>query len=112
MMYKKIPIAIYNRDLYVTNDEATAIKLAKKLGNRMLTGEDILNCNGFALNCGFSHLVYVHKAESYKTVAHEATHVALDIFMDSGAIVDTGNQEPLAYLIGYLSGEMSRWLYK
>ena len=35
-------------------------------------------------------------------IAHEATHVALCIFNDVGAVVDYDNQEPLAYLIGWV----------
>ena len=36
-------------------------------------------------------------------VAHEAAHAALDIFDDCGCIVDPKNQEPFAYLIGYIA---------
>ena len=34
-------------------------------------------------------------------IAHESTHVAMYIFGDTGCIADPGNQEPLAYLIGW-----------
>ena len=44
------------------------------------------------------------------TVAHEATHVALDI-TDRHAIDPTsGNGEPLAYLVGWLTEWMTRHL--
>lgn len=33
--------------------------------------------------------------------AHEATHVALDLFNDIDTKVDYTNQEPLAYLVGF-----------
>lgn len=36
-------------------------------------------------------------------IAHEASHAALDIFEDCNCIVDTRNQEPFAYLIGYIA---------
>lgn len=35
-------------------------------------------------------------------IAHESTHVALSIFGDIGAIVTMEDQEPLAYLVGWV----------
>lgn len=36
-------------------------------------------------------------------IAHEATHAAMDIFGDIGIVPDVNNQEPLAYLVGWIS---------
>lgn len=37
------------------------------------------------------------------TITHEAVHAALEVFDYVGASVDTKNQEPFAYLCGYIS---------
>ena len=36
-------------------------------------------------------------------ISHEATHAAMDIFGDIGIVPDVNNQEPLAYLVGWIS---------
>lgn len=36
-------------------------------------------------------------------VTHESVHAAMDIFRDIGADVDIGNQEPFAYLAGWIA---------
>lgn len=36
-------------------------------------------------------------------IAHEATHAALNIYEYVGAEVDTKNQEPFAYLLGWIA---------
>lgn len=35
--------------------------------------------------------------------AHEAVHIALDIYTEVGAKVDPGNQESFAYFVGYIA---------
>lgn len=35
-------------------------------------------------------------------ICHEATHAAMDIFRDLGLFIDTDNQEPFTYLVGYI----------
>ena len=35
--------------------------------------------------------------------AHEAAHIALDIYMEVGAKVDPDNQESFAYFVGYIA---------
>lgn len=36
-------------------------------------------------------------------IAHEATHAAIDIFADCGCRIDAENQEPFAYLVGWIA---------
>lgn len=36
-------------------------------------------------------------------IAHESTHVALEFFRDTGCKVDVDNQEPLAYLVDWVT---------
>ncbi len=42
-------------------------------------------------------------AMNVETITHEAIHAALEVFDYVGAIVDTKNQEPFAYLCGYIA---------
>lgn len=37
------------------------------------------------------------------TIAHEATHAAMEIFEYIGARIDYENQEPFAYLVGWIT---------
>lgn len=43
-------------------------------------------------------------ARSYSIVAHEASHAAMEIFRYVDAECDTENQEPFAYLVGWIAG--------
>lgn len=45
-------------------------------------------------------VVIQYRNISVETIAHEAVHVATDIFDDIRAIHDANNQEPFAYLVG------------
>lgn len=47
---------------------------------------------------------FPHKmAVTYGNVAHEAIHAALDVCADIGLRIDAMNQEPFAYLVGYIA---------
>lgn len=39
----------------------------------------------------------------HEKVTHESVHAAMDIFRDIGADIDTDNQEPFAYLVGWIA---------
>lgn len=43
------------------------------------------------------------KSMTTSTIAHESVHAALEIFDYVGAIVDCKNQEPFAYLVGWIA---------
>ena len=53
----------------------------------------------------FGELIWFPKRSDmcWDYIAHEATHAAMDIFGDIGIVPDVNNQEPLAYLIGWIS---------
>lgn len=42
-------------------------------------------------------------AMNVETITHESIHAALEVFDYVGASVDTKNQEPFAYLCGYIA---------
>lgn len=52
--------------------------------------------NGF-----LGSLVWIADNVDAGEVAHEASHVAMDIMSDMGCILDPNNQEPFAYMIGW-----------
>ena len=43
------------------------------------------------------------KAEVTDIIAHESVHAAMDIYNYISASVDLSNQEPFAYLVGYIA---------
>lgn len=43
------------------------------------------------------------KAMTFANITHEATHVAMGIFSYVGAYPDSENQEPFAYLCGWVA---------
>jgi hypothetical protein len=51
--------------------------------------------------CGY--LVYIQSDLSIGQIAHEAVHVAVGLFKDIGAYLDPDNQEPFAYLVGWIA---------
>ena len=60
--------------------------------------KDIDNIHGF--------LVWIDKNVSFNAIVHESTHVAFETFRDIGGIADEDNQEPFAYLIGWVAGQI------
>lgn len=44
-----------------------------------------------------------HKAMTQSNITHEATHAAMEIFSYVGAYPDPKNQEPFAYLCGWVA---------
>lgn len=51
----------------------------------------------------YGFLLHVKKALTTQYISHEAVHIALEYFRDIGAYVDIDNQEPFAYLVGWIA---------
>lgn len=109
MTYKKIRVDVYGRDVWITRDIETAKKLVWRHCGYKVTDADF-NCKGFTANGFGNNVVWLHEDSWVQTLAHEMTHVALNIFNTAGASVDTNNQEPTSYLIGYLTGAAFYWM--
>jgi len=59
------------------------------------------NCYGFCEDRKYgADIVFFEKRNS--TIAHEAVHAAWACLAVSGITVDRKNQEPLAYIVGYI----------
>ena len=54
----------------------------------------------------FGFLVQLKRVKSTSELAHEATHVAFELFRDIGGIEDEDNQEPFAYLVGWVTEQL------
>lgn len=53
----------------------------------------------------YGELIWFPQVKSMPTshICHEATHAAIDIFDDCGCRIDAENQEPFAYLVGWIA---------
>ena len=58
----------------------------------------------------FGELIWL-RTPTISDLAHEAVHAAMDIFKDTDTIPDVDNQEPLAYLISYITDILYKCLY-
>lgn len=54
-------------------------------------------------NGKYGYLVYIQSRLSVGDIAHEAVHVASELFSEMGAIHTSDNQEPFAYLVGWIA---------
>jgi hypothetical protein len=51
----------------------------------------------------YGYLVWIQSNLSVGDIAHEAVHVAVELFRDMGAYLDPDNQEPFTYLVGWIA---------
>lgn len=54
-------------------------------------------------NGKYGHLVYIQSRLSVGDIAHEAVHVATELFSEIGSFHTADNQEPFAYLVGWVA---------
>ena len=66
---------------------------------------DVTNNRRLKPNVAAGILIRFHKKSdmTVENIAHESLHAALEVFDYVGAIIDTKNQEPFAYLCGYIA---------
>ena len=107
------------RDLVVVTGGVSLEKLKKRFSYS--TGEEMDNFNpddyhALCASCKDKktgkpvELIYLirvgneitDQAEVADVIAHEAVHAALDLYGHMEAWVDINNQEPFAYLVGYI----------
>lgn len=101
MTYKKIRVDVYNADVWVVTDRENAENIAwRKLGLSVADAD--FKSNGFCAYSKAGDMIWLPPGASYGTIAHECAHAAMNICHRRGIIIDTGNQEPFTYLIGFL----------
>lgn len=102
---------IYPRFLWVTKscDEARKNFAYRNEGELELEDDEGNEsiCTVFSVKSkatgSYGALVLIRKRMSVGDVAHEAVHVATNIFSDVEAIHEPNNQEPFAYLTGWVA---------
>jgi len=110
-MIKKIKIPIYNGTLVlIQNKSLQDIPKKWKPEKFDLSGYAAVTChrdNKF----GFRYFVILFtKSIGSKTIAHEALHCMSDIFDHRGIKFDIYNDEPAAYLLGWIVDQCHKYL--
>lgn len=110
-MHKRIYIGIYRTYLYVVSDVESCKKLAKSKAGIILDDSNF-EVNAMTIYGNGCNIIWAPPDVEYGTLAHECTHVMMNIFHRAGVHIDYDNQEPTAYLMGYLMSEASYALQK
>ncbi len=99
---RKIRVEIYDTTVYVSfTDDLIGVsnKILLKTKFPLLENE----CHGIFLTCPqYYQLVFQLENLSVNTIAHECVHAAMQILSEVNIPITTENDEPLAYLLGYL----------
>lgn len=101
---KKLKIDLYNFNFYVTPYAGEAKDKSWKLTGVDLDSQAFENCNGMVVFGKDTCLVWMPTGATVSTLAHEALHVASYIMRVRGFYHDLDNQEPMAYLVGHITG--------
>lgn len=107
---KTVKIPLYHGRLVImaTNDLTL---VDKKYGLPPSKGFDAMvfnndTENGFSVYCVAFDTDYI----TFHNVAHEAFHVVTNIFKDRGMYIDLSNDEPAAYLLGWVVKEIHKFI--
>ena len=114
MEIHEFDFGIYPRRLYIAIGR-DFVALRKDL--QMRNGEELPlfegECYGAATysvidksDLRYGLLIYFPSRKDMKAqyIAHEATHAALELCRDCDITVDFDNQEPIAYIVGFVAG--------
>ena len=115
--YFSANMGIYPRQLYIVigNDKLKVIK--DNFTSR--DGEELIYDNDGDKTCAscmwsviekttgdYGFLVWLRGKNPKSDITHESYHVACETFKDIGAYEDAENQEPFAYLIGWVAKQI------
>lgn len=104
--------AIYPRRLWITRG-MTGLEMKDMFkepeGDELKL--NLYDCDAFAYNVRKKHtselgiLIWFDNISAMTTsnIAHESVHAAMEIFNDLDCKFDANNQEPLAYLVGWIA---------
>lgn len=111
MLLKKLPVNPYSSELWIIisgNPDIDIKRLNKKFpGLSISWGKDYAAWTNdhYYDDCVIA-VAFDASCMDVSTIAHEATHIANLVFKHAGVIFDKDNDEPLAYLIGWISGQI------
>lgn len=105
---------IYPRRIWVVkgcNEQFIIDKFTERLGEEIIfedtAGSEpvctVLPNVKLKSNGKYGYLVYIQSKLSIGDIAHESVHVATELFSEMGAIHTPDNQEPFAYLVGWVA---------
>lgn len=101
-MIKKIKIPIYNSSIVLIQ-----VKKLKNIPKKYNPNFDTFGYDGLVWNCdsenGYRYfcLAVTPKIKTHQ-ISHECNHIRDEIFLHHGIKYDLNNQEPAAYLLGWL----------
>lgn len=103
----KITVPIYGTVVFITSEADECTSLAKRHCKVDMNSYDYC-ANGMVVHAQDTQIVWLPRQASLNTIVHECTHVAMNLCYYKDVPVDTSNQEPFAYLMGYLAQEIER----
>lgn len=112
MIYKKITVEVYMAPVWVVVDPQSADFVAARHLRMSLDETAFQRAHGFCAYSERGDMIWLPEGASHGTIAHECTHAALNIFHRRQIEVDTSNQEPLTYLIGFLVNRVTDAAFK
>lgn len=114
--YFSIDFGIYPRTLYIVKGNNKNKVISDNFMSREETDLDVSDrdCTDGSRTWSviernskkFGFLVQLKRVNDNSEMAHEATHVVFDLFRDIGAYADEENQEPFAYLVGWVTRQL------
>ena len=114
--YFSIEFGIYPRTLYIIKGNNKNKVISDNFMSREKTDLDVSDrdCSDGSRTWSviernskkFGFLVQLKRVNDNSEMAHEATHVVFDLFRDIGAYADEENQEPFAYLVGWVTRQL------
>jgi len=106
MKVKEVPIPIYFGKLIIilTDDFKKVNKVY-----RTKIKDKLYDAVVFRTTKEGSHIVAM-KVVNWPIIAHETVHLVNDIFIKCGVQLDKINDEPQAYLTGWIVGEIEKFL--
>ena len=117
--YFSVPMNIYPRILYIAKgkDKKGVIQnnfTARNLSDLIFdedTTTDACTWEVIERNSNtHGFLVWLYNNINTDVIAHESTHIAFETFRDIGGIADEDNQEPFAYLVGWVAKQIKNAL--
>lgn len=102
-MIRTIKIDIYKKEIKVVigRDRKKAMKIVNRYSkNAESMGEDSIGTT-WCMTSGHS-IIWLPDIKNVSTISHESTHAALHIFDHVGAKAESKNDEPFAYLVGFI----------
>lgn len=104
-MFGKIKIDLYGRVVYWGYCSIQEFIDKYKLSKYLYEDYSLANGLSFMID-GYSYIFIDKDCDIFEVVPHESLHSAMDIMEFVSIKLDYSNQEPLAYLAGYISGKI------